>query len=248
MFTYKALKNAAGMALFSDYLSLTRAHRILHDVNERSPLIRDKEGFFLSLAYDLRKAYEGQRRQQKRDPLCPEAGPRFGVEVLWPSVMVQCRQLRDSLAYIDHGKEHQIVAYELEFVVDQALEAEFRQNASEIRGQWDWLTARHPFLEQNAETRAAQFAAWTKAERVAGLAGLLSSLDPMYPTTYSMAVRNGADHLVSPEEFNLWNEREFQIRNGEFNARARPLPVISVKVREKAPPARLRAPEKRRRT
>ncbi len=209
MFTYKALKNAAGIALFSDYLCLTRAHRILHDVNARSPLIGDKEGFFLSLAYDLRKAYEGQRRQQKRDPLCPEAGPRFGVEVLWPSVMVQCRQLRDSLAFIDHGKEHQIVAYELEFVIEQAVEAEFRQNATEIREQWDRLSARHPYLEENAESRAAQFSAWTKSERIAGLAGLLSSLDPMYPTTYSMAVRSGVGNLVSPEEYDLWNDREF---------------------------------------
>ncbi len=178
-------------------------------MNARSPLIGDKEGFFLSLAYDLRKAYEGQRRQQKRDPLCPEAGPRFGVEVLWPSVMVQCRQLRDSLAFIDHGKENQIVAYELEFVIEQALEAEFRQNATEIREQWDRLSARHPYLEENAESRAAQFAARTKSERIAGLAGLLSSLDPMYPTTYSMAVRNGAGHLVSPEEYDVWNDREF---------------------------------------
>lgn len=197
MFTHKPLKNAAGIALFSDYLSLTRAHKILDDVNERSPLIRHKEGFFLSLAYDLRKAYEGQRRKQKADPLYPEAGPRFGVEVLWPTVMVQCRQLRDSLAFIDHGKEHQIVLYELEFVLEQALDAEFRQSASEIRTQWDRLTARHPFLEENAETRAAQFAAWTKPERITGLAGLLSSLDPMYPTLYSMRSRNGSAHLPS---------------------------------------------------
>lgn len=209
MFSYKPLKNAAGIALFSDYLSLTRAHRILHDVNERSPLIRDKEGFFLSLAYDLRKAYEGQRRKQRSDSLCPEAGPRFGVEVLWPTVMVQCRQLRDSLAFIDHGKEHQVVAYELEFVVEQAVDAEFRQSASEIRTQWDRLTARHPFLEENAETRAAQFAAWTKTERIAGLPGLLSSLDPMYPTLYATWVRNGGTHLISPDEYDRWTDREF---------------------------------------
>ncbi len=100
MFTYQALKNAAGIALFSDYLSLKRAHEIIHDVNDRSPLIRDKEGFFLGLTYDLRKAYE-QRRKQEADAMCPEAGIRLGVEVLWPTVLVQCRQLRDSLAFIE---------------------------------------------------------------------------------------------------------------------------------------------------
>lgn len=209
MLTHKPLKNAAGIALFSDYLSLKRVHRVLHDVNERSPLIRNKEGFFISLAYDLRKAYEGQRRKQKPDRLYPEIGLRFGVEVLWPAVMVQSRQLRDSLAFLDHSKEHQIVAYELEYVIEQALEAEFRQNAPEIRRQWDRLDTRHPYAEEHAETRAAQFAAWSKSERIAGLPGLLSSLDPMYPTNYSIWLRNGAAHLVSPHEYDAWNGREF---------------------------------------
>jgi hypothetical protein len=83
MFNYHALKNAAGIALFSDYLSLRQAHKIIHDVNERSPVIRDKDGFFLGLAYDLRKAYEGQRLTLKQDPdFYPEVGPRMGFEVL----------------------------------------------------------------------------------------------------------------------------------------------------------------------
>jgi hypothetical protein len=209
MFTYKALRNDAGIALFSDYLSLKRAHGILHDVNERSPLIRGKDGFFVGLAYDVRKAYEGQRLKQDADALYPEVGTRLGFEILWPTLLVQCRQLRDSLAFIDHSKEHQMVAYELEFVIEQALAAEFRDNAPEIRDQWERLSARHPFLEENAETRAAQFAAWTKHQRRDGLAGLLSSLDPMYPTLYPMWIRNGSTHLVSPDEYARWNHREF---------------------------------------
>ena len=209
MFSYKALKNAAGIALFCDYLSLRQANTIIHDVNERSPLIRDKDGFFLGLAYDLRKAYEGQRLTLKGDPDYPEVGPRMGFEVLWPTIMVQCRQLRDSLAFIDHGKEHQSFAYELEFVVEQALEAEFPENASEIRVQWERLSARHPFVEQNAQTRVAHFAAWTKRDRKNGLAGLLSSLDPMYPALYATGTLDRSMRLVSPEEYAQWNEREF---------------------------------------
>ncbi|MGH9622718.1 MAG: DUF6904 family protein [Bryobacteraceae bacterium] len=209
MFTYKPLKNAAGIVLFSDYLSLKRAHEIVHDVNERSPLIRDKEGFFLSLAYDLRKAYEGQRRKQKAAPMYPEIGTRLGVELLWPAFLIQCRQLRDSLAFLDHGKEHQAIAYELEFLAGQALAAEFRENAAEIEAQWERLSARHAFLEENAETRAAQFAAWTKRERKNGLAGLLSSLDPMYPALYPIWIRDGRKHLVSPKEYAQWRGREF---------------------------------------
>ena len=139
----------------------------------------------------------------------PEAGTCLGFEILWATLLIQCRQLRDSLAFIDHGKEHQIVAYELEFVTEQALEAEFRESFAESKAQWARLSARHPFLEENAGTRAAQFAAWNKRERRNGLAGLLSSLDPMYPSLYPMWVRNGSMYLVSPEEYAQWNNREF---------------------------------------
>ncbi len=55
--------------------------------------------------------------------------------------------------------------------MEQALAAEFRENVSEIRAQWERLSARHPFLEENAETRAAQFAAWSKRERRPGQSG-----------------------------------------------------------------------------
>ena len=209
MLSYKALKNDAGIALFADYSSLRRVHEILHDVNERSPLIRDKEGFFLSLAFDLRKAYEGQRLKEEAHAAFPEVGTRLGVKLLWPAVLVQCRQLRDSLAFIDHTKEHQSVAYELEFVLEQALGTEFSQHAGGIKAQWERLSARHPFLEENAETRTAQFAAWTKRQRREGLLGLLSSLDPIYATLYPMWVRDGIKYLVSPEDYELWSQREF---------------------------------------
>ena len=94
-------------------------------------------------------------------------------------------------------------------MVEQALDADFPQDAGEIRAQWEGLSAQHSYLEENAETRAAQFAAWTKWERKEGLAGLLSSLNPMYGTLYPIWVRNGSKHLVSPEDYELWKEREF---------------------------------------
>lgn len=47
--------------LIGDYTSLRWLHEVVHDVNERSPLVRKKEGLFLTLAYDARKASERQR-------------------------------------------------------------------------------------------------------------------------------------------------------------------------------------------
>lgn len=216
MLTYEPLKNFAGIALFGDYLSLRTIHEIVHDVNERSAIIHDKEGFFIGLAYDIRKAYQGERRQRPGEMARPEIGPRFGVEILWPALLVQCRLLRDSLAYIDHTKQHQAVTYELESVLEGAIENEFKGNARAIQAAWERLLPSHPFVEENAETRVAQFADWTKAQRQQCLAGLLESLDPMYPSFYRMWVRQGRADLVSPDDFEVWREREFPDVSDDF--------------------------------
>lgn len=58
MLSYSLPKNHAGILLVGDYTSLTWLHEVVHDVNERSPIIKHKEGSFLGLAYGVRNAYE----------------------------------------------------------------------------------------------------------------------------------------------------------------------------------------------
>ncbi|MGV1867608.1 DUF6904 family protein [Rhizobium sp. 23-156Da] len=107
MLSYGLLKNHAGILLIGDYTSLTWLHEVVHDVNDRSPLVKDKEGSFLGLAYDVRKAYERQREIIKPPKHFEEIGVRYGVQILWPVLMLQQRLLRQSLAFLDH-KSHRL--------------------------------------------------------------------------------------------------------------------------------------------
>ncbi|WP_374122264.1 DUF6904 family protein, partial [Burkholderia multivorans] len=50
----------------------------------------------MSLAYDVRRAYEGQRRVLPPSDGYPEVGTSFGVEILWPVALFQCSMLRAS--------------------------------------------------------------------------------------------------------------------------------------------------------
>ena len=111
MLSYRLLKNHTGILLIGDYTSLRWLHEVVHDVNERSPLVRDKEGMFLSLAYDVRKAYERQREIISPPPHYDEMGLRYGVQVLWPVLLLQQRMLRGSLAYLDHSGSALRMAY-----------------------------------------------------------------------------------------------------------------------------------------
>ncbi|MDN7892858.1 hypothetical protein QZM93_30050 [Burkholderia cepacia] len=115
------LNNHAGILLTGDYDSLRELHEIVHDVNERSPLIRHGDGPFLGLAYDVRKAYEQQREILKPPKGYEETGVRYGVEILWPVLLVQHRMLRVSLGYLDHSRHHQAITYALEAVIEAGL-------------------------------------------------------------------------------------------------------------------------------
>lgn len=44
MLSHLITKNHAGVTLTGDYRSLHALHQMVHDINERSPLVKDKEG------------------------------------------------------------------------------------------------------------------------------------------------------------------------------------------------------------
>lgn len=209
MLTYSLLRNHAGILLTGDYNSLVALHDVVHQVNEKSPLLKDKEGAFLGLAYDARKAYEQQREVIKPPEHLPEIGPRFGVEILWPVLLVQCRILRSSMAFFDTTKWQQAVAYNLEAVIESALEADLGPQSGILLDRWMRINPAHPWPEEKLDSRGAIFCSWSKSERRKHLAGLLASLDPMYPALYPIWVRDGDETLISPEELDSWDGAEW---------------------------------------
>jgi hypothetical protein len=119
------LKNHEGALILGGTHDFRAFHEVVHNVIERSPLIEDKEGLFLALAYDFRKAFECQRYVRK-----PKSGEGFesgvvGFEILWPTLLIQGRMLRGSLGFIDTTKWHQVLAYSLEALIEDWIEARF---------------------------------------------------------------------------------------------------------------------------
>lgn len=199
MLGYQLLKNHGGILLCGDYTSLKSLHQVIHEVNEASVIIQDKEGSFLGLAYDARKAYEGQRSVLQAPQHYKEIGVRYGVEILWPVLLVQSRMLRASLAFFDSTKRQQAVAYSLECVIEEAVKEDFKGHSEIILQRWNQIDPVNPWVEQKLNSRGAQFCAWSKTERQSMFAGLLSSFDPMYDFNYEHWVAAGVKGLVSPE-------------------------------------------------
>jgi hypothetical protein len=209
MLSYSLLKNHAGILLVGDHTSLTWLHEVVHEVNDRSPIIIDKEGSFLGLAYDVRKAFERQREVIQPPKHFEEIGVRYGVQILWPVLLLQQRLLRQSLAFLSHTAKTQAITYALEAVIEDALRDDFGAQSERIIGLWQRLDPAQPEVLDMIDSRGGIFCSWTKAQRKSGFAQLLSSFDPMYDSFYSMRLKNGEKNLVSPAEFAAWQNAEW---------------------------------------
>jgi len=209
LLSYNLLKNHAGITLTGDYTSLRWLHEVIHDVNERSPLVRDKEGMFLALAYDVRKAYERQREILEPPEHYEEIGVRYGARILWPVLLLQQRLLRSSLAYLDHTAKTQAIAYALEAIIEEAVLEDFQSQGKDIITAWKRINPAHPDVFDMLDSRGGLFCSWTKAERKRKFLQLLISFEPLYDSYYAQRLQQGQKDLVSPGDLTRWVNAEW---------------------------------------
>lgn len=209
MLSNQLLKNHAGLLLVGDYDSLQCLHEVIHDVNDRSPLITAEDGSFLGLAYDVRKAFEQEREILNPPPGMAAMGPRYGVQILWPVLLLQQRMLRASLAYIDHGRRHQAITYALEAVIEDGLREDFPADGDRLVSLWQHLDPAFPSVFAELDSAGALFLLWSKAERKRRFGALLESLDPMYDSNFAWRAERGEKNLVSPAELKRWENSEW---------------------------------------
>lgn len=209
MLQYRLLKNHAGILLIGDYHTLHVLRDVVLDVNERSPIVSDVEGPFIGLAYDARKAYERQRQIIKPPEQFEEIGIRYGVEILWPVLLVQHRILRASLSFLPNSARHQAIAYALEAVIEDAIAEDFGAVATEIKEKWQRIDPAQPWAVDKIYSRSAIFCSWSKHQRRKMFSILLDSLDPMFPSLHELRVKNGETELLSPDELDAWSHLEW---------------------------------------
>lgn len=121
MLSSQPTKYGAGITLAGDYADLADLHETIHYLaSETGPLPPHHDEFALGLAYDVRKAYEGERRTG------PTATPHgsadyYAVDILWPAFLVQVAMLRTTAGYLPTNRTHQANLYRLEACAESAL-------------------------------------------------------------------------------------------------------------------------------
>ncbi len=111
----------AGITLYGDYYDLRSLHDTIHDLSKGSPLIYSLEEFLLGLAYDVRHAYQKDRKVETFGSDQYDQVTYGGVDLLWPIVLVQIRMLRWAAAFHPTTREHQSNLSRLESCAEQSL-------------------------------------------------------------------------------------------------------------------------------
>lgn len=207
LLTHSPLKNLAGLQVIGDYTSLRDLHWVLHDVNERCPVIQDKDGPLMHLAYEARSAYQLGRDILAPPSASPEIGKRYGFKIVWPVILFQHRALRTALGYIDSGPRHQAVAYALEHILTEGLRDAFKGRADDVIERWQGLDPIRPEALRRYNSRGALFCSWSRTERLRLLPELLYSFHPSYEDRVFR--KRGETPPIPWSDFAKWDTQEW---------------------------------------
>lgn len=144
-------KNGTGVQILGDYADLRTLHTTIHKLAERldpeGEHTKGKSELLMALAYDIRKAYSGQRDQEKLTLDGNYEVNYFGFNFLWSDLIITYNVLRYEAGYLVTEPLEQACLYLLEGQLRNALvsyDAKYGQYLQEYIGKW--INISHPYV------------------------------------------------------------------------------------------------------
>ena len=163
--------------------------------------VLEGEGLTLSLAYDIRKAYEGQRESDKKIIWNDELSI-YGVEQVWPTFLTQVALLRTGLAFVNSSKLEQSQMYLLEDFAEKAIAGSFPKEANRITACFHRLVGiQEKQVKDRLGSRVSYFLSIVARKRKALLSEILCSLDPMWESSHEILGKDRIDGDLCPDDF-----------------------------------------------
>jgi len=200
MLEYEPTKRNGGFILWGDYSTLKPIHSLIMDVSQKSPVL-NSEGLLPALAYDIRKAYEGRREQDKQTVWDDEITV-YGVEQVWPTFITQVALLRTALAFAPFSKNQHGLTYLIEAFLDDMLRSVFPAQATAIlRNHMDLIGQQEAQLSPLLGSRVSYFLELAPAKRRDNLSAIIASMDPLYGVRFGGLSSQNTTNMPHPSEF-----------------------------------------------
>lgn len=119
-------KAGTGISIFGDYGDLQMLYQTIHHfaetLDENRKEQKGQHQLLMNFAYEVRKAYSGQRLIEKLSFDGDDVEHTFyGFQLVWTDMLIFINTLRFNAAYTRTEKLHQGALYLLEFLVEKAL-------------------------------------------------------------------------------------------------------------------------------
>ena len=128
-------KNGIGISIYGDLGDLSSLYETVHDVtstlDENNKLHKGQHQLLMNFAYEIRKAYSGQRLTDKVQFIDSKQKINYyGFNVVWTDILLFIAALRKN---IDTNKLNQSNIFLLEYIVENALVALDEKSAVDIK-------------------------------------------------------------------------------------------------------------------
>jgi len=131
-------KNGTGISIFGDYGDLDCLYETVHEIaeplDENDIRLKGQWQILMNFAYEIRKAYSGQRLTDKVTFSGDDHELLYlGFHCVWTDILIFISTLRHNAGYIQTNKKQQANLYMLEYVVEKALLSYDAEGASIIQ-------------------------------------------------------------------------------------------------------------------
>jgi hypothetical protein len=144
-------KKGTGVQILGDYADLATLYSTIHKLSERldgeAELTKGRSDLLMAFAYDIRKAYSGQRDQDVLTFDGQHKVTYFCFNYLWSDLIITYNVLRHEAGYLVTDALDQACLYLLEAQIRHALlsyNAKDGQYLQEFIGKW--INVNHPYV------------------------------------------------------------------------------------------------------
>lgn len=117
-------KKGTGISIFGDYYDLKSLYETVHhftdSLSEENENQKGQSQLLMNFAYEIRKAYSGQRLT-KTIEMNEVKNTYYGCNLVWTDILLFINTLRHNAGYIQSEKAHQGILYTLEGIIDSAM-------------------------------------------------------------------------------------------------------------------------------
>ena len=205
MLTSTPTNHGAGITFYGDYFDLSAIHETVHKVAGQSWVEQRAGDYMLGLAFEIRKAIEGQREKRNFGIGSLDKVTYRGCSILWPVIITQVSMIRYFAAYRTTDHKDQACLFLLEDCIITSLlafDAKVGKTCAELLLRFRPLPNNYLFSFTTEACRhyLFDFSEKKRFQHLPEVLGMLDSWSPEYKAYAAQIEKAATQHGCKPHE------------------------------------------------